>query len=255
MSATATLDWFARIYAAWIALAVVVPLPRQLAWVRRRGGARETPQLLGRWPVPRIGRAATTLLAGALVASLLVVMSGASAMGAAAVLAGGVAVFFFAQVIELPEVRRKPGTVPLILGVAGTALLVPIAAREPVAVSALLTIKVIVALVYFSSGLVKLRNVGWAWGTSDTLQMTLLRYHLRNAAAAPLWLARRPAWCRVGASSVLVFELTFWLLIPFPALAWIYLPAGIAFHAGTAVLMRIHYWIYLVPAYWVFVRC
>jgi hypothetical protein len=55
-----------------------------------------------------------------------------------------------------------------------------------------------------------------------------------------------------AAVSILLFELTFWIVIPFPALTAPYLLAALAFHLATAMLMRIHYWLFLGPAYLVF---
>ncbi|HVU32720.1 MAG TPA: hypothetical protein VHE61_04750, partial [Opitutaceae bacterium] len=101
--------------------------------------------------------------------------------------------------------------------------------------------------------IVKVKDSGWQWTSRNTLRIALLRYCLRDGNRAAWWFVRRGRLCGMTAVLVLVFELTFWLVIPFPTLAWLYLPAGLIFHLGTAVLMRIHYWIYVVPAYFIFV--
>jgi len=51
---------------------------------------------------------------------------------------------------------------------------------------------------------------------------------------------------------VLAFELTFGLIVIFPGLTWWYVIAAIAFHIGTAAVMRVDYWKYMGPVYLVF---
>lgn len=246
MSAEASLEHFRAAYAAAIALAVAVQFPAHARWVPRRASERAMPRLLGVWAMPQLGLAGFTGTAVTLVAGLA-----AGALdrwtGPALLAAAMASLLYFAQVIDLPTVRRKPNTVPIILLLLAAAAFAPGRAEW-----CLLLIKLAIAQIYLSSALAKLRQSGLAWAEGSRLRMTLLRYRLRDGSRAAEWLARRPAACRAASGLVFAFELTFWLVIPFPALAWVWLPIGVAFHAGTAVLMRIHYWIYLVPAYFVF---
>ena len=238
---------FRVIYCAWMTVAMLGQLRGHIRWVCVCGQDRNLPQLLGFLKLPRLGSAMFTLLGLVFCAALTIPVWDARDAILALWVAGFAATLYFPQVIGVPEVRRKPGTVPVILLLLGAAGLA--GGAEPVAWACLMTIKVLVAQVYLSSGIVKLRQSGMSWADGATLRMALLRYHLRDDNRGTLWLARRAGVCRLSSVMVLGFELTFWLMIPFPQLAWVYLPLGVAFHLGTAWLMRIHYWIYLFPAY------
>jgi len=250
----AQLDSFTAAYAAWIAIAVLLQFPWHLRFVVARGLARGRPALLGLMSMPRISAIPFAVTGVAFVAALLTAATMPLERFGALVVAAIAALLYFSQVIEIPAVRRKANTAPVILLLLAAALAARPDRTQLAAGWSILTIKAAVAQIYLSSGLMKLRNVGWRWSDGATLRANLVSAHLRSDGAAALALAARPRWCRAVATSVLIFELTFWLVIPFPPLAWIYLPVGLAFHVGTAVLMRIHYWIYIVPAYFVFVR-
>lgn len=254
MSLTGGLDSFRAAYGLWIAVAIAVQLPGHIRWVQARGDERGMPQVLGWFTLPRLNTGVFAAVGFAFVTGLVLAAVWERGAPWLAIGAGVAALFYFSQVIGLPEVRRKPNSVPiilLILGVAGLAGRGDDAGR--IAWLGLIAIKAIVAQIYFSSAWVKLRHSGWRWGRTPTLQIALLRYRLRDDNRAALWLARHATACQVASLLTLVFEATFWLVIPFPALAWVYLPAGVIFHLGTAVFMRIHYWIYVFPAYLVFI--
>jgi hypothetical protein len=250
----AELETFSAVYSAWLAVAIAVQFPRHLRYVRAEGGQRGRPAFLGLRPMPRLSFALFFAIGVVFVAALVTAAILPEARPAGLLIGAVTALLYFSQIIDIPAVRRKANTVPAILLLSGAALAAPSIQAEPVAGWSLFTIKVVVAQIYFASGLMKLLNPGWRWADGSTLRAKLVAAHLRFDGAAELALASRPGWCRVVATAVLVFELTFWLVLPVPVLAWIYLPLGLAFHTGTAVLMRIHYWIYVVPAYLVFVR-
>lgn len=251
MNATANLDFFRAVYAGSIAFAVAVQFPAHWRWVRERGERRELPRLLSWMPMPRLGAGSFASVAGVFLTCLALAASGL-AVAPALFAAGVAALVYFAQVIELPAVRRKPNTVPVILALLGAVVLLPAGAADARAGLCPLMIKLLLAQIYFSSALVKLSRGGAEWMRGTNFQMALLRYRLRDGNRLAEWMARRPVMCRAAATFVLLFELLFWLVIPFPVLAWVFVPAGVAFHVGTAVLMRIHYWIYLGPAYLIF---
>lgn len=251
MSVVTSMNAFQAAYAGAIALAVAVQFPAHWRWVRGRGERRQLPRLLDRVAMPRLGAGSFACVALLLMVSLLLVAANVAA-GPVLIFAAAVALLYFAQLIELPTVRRKPNTVPVILLLLGAVALLPAGTADARAWLGPLMVKVLLAQIYFSSALMKLRSGGWEWMRGTTFRMSLLRYRLRDGNRAAGWLAQRPGACRVAATLVLLFELTFWLVIPFPVLAWVLVPAGVAFHVGTAVLMRIHYWIYLGPSYLVF---
>ncbi len=209
---------------------------------------RRSPRLLGMAPMPRLAALGTGAAGCVLIAS--VVTGAAYSSPAALTVAALASLFYFAQVIDLPEIRRKANTVPVILGVlavSGSAL-----ADSRIGCAALFLVELVIVQIYFAAGLTKLRTAGLAWIDGRTLRSWLLYYHLRDGNRAALALASRLGVCRLAALSVLLFELTFWMVIPFPALIVPYLLAALTFHLATALLMRIHYWLFLGPAYLVF---
>lgn len=247
----AELDCFRVLYCVWIAGAVLVQLRRHAQFVARDGSGREVPRMLDWLTLPRLHEGGFVATGLGLVACLAfaIVWEGDPALPLLAAAVGSF--IYFAQVVGVPEVRRKANTVPIILLLLGAAYL---ARSEEVMTTCRWALKLVVAQVYFASGVLKLKSSGLRWADGVTLRTWLVRYHLQYGGGASLWVARRTWASRFAAGTVLAFELTFWLVIPFPDLAWIYLPAGIGFHVGTAVLMRINYWIYIMPAYLVFIR-
>lgn len=199
--------------------------------------------------MPRFTQLGAGVVGCVLITSL--VMDATFVSSAALGIAALSSLFYFAQVIDLPEIRRKANTVPVILGI----LAVSGSAQEvdsPIGCTALLVVELVVVQIYFSAGLMKLRTSGLAWVDGRTLRSSLVHSHLRDGNRAALALAAHLGVCRVAAISLLLFELTFWMVIPFPALTAPYLLAALAFHLATAMLMRIHYWLFLGPAYLVF---
>ncbi len=252
-SGRAELDHFRVLYCAWLAVAVLAQLRGHVRFVRFRATARSVARLLNRVPLPHLCAGMFLGLGFGLAASLGVGAIPGSNPVLPLLIAGVGALIYFAQVVEIPAVRRKANTVPIILLLVGAAYLAPAETAERIACACFFTLKLVVAQIYVSSGFTKLRKSGLRWADGESLRMWLVHYHLRNGSRAALALARHHWASRFSAGVVLMFELTFWLMIPFPRLAWVYLPLGIIFHLGTAVLMRIHYWIYLFPAYLMFI--
>ncbi len=252
MNTSDALASFRVLYCAWLGAALVLQWREHVRWVGIRASARQLPRLLDVVPMPRLNRSGFTL-AGLVLLACLAWAAISDEGGWTLLMASGVSLLYFAQVIEVPAVRRKPNTVPVVLALLGAAGAMGGTDMATATWLVVVVVKILVAQIYLSSAIVKVRHSGWRWVSGNTLRIALLRYHLRNGNRCALWLARRGGLCRVTSVLVLVFELTFWLVIPFPVLAWLYLPLGLIFHLGTAVLMRIHYWIYVVPAYFVFV--
>lgn len=246
------LEAFRCLYCATLGTLVLVRAPADYQFVRVRGDKRELPRFLGIVAVPRAS--ARAWLATAL---LLVALLAAASFGTTPFLtlplASLVALFHFAQLADSPVVHRKANTVPVILALVGVAALPTTVDAGTISTAARIVIKLLLAQVYFSAGLTKLRVSGWRWTDGQTLRYWFGHYYLRDRNRLALTLAGAPRFARFAATLTLVFELTFWLVIVLPPLAWIYLPVALLFHAATAWLLRIHYWIYLGPAYLVIV--
>lgn len=245
------LEVFRSLYCLTLAAFVLGRLPWDFRFLRGHGESRALPRLFCRFVLPRVSTA--PWLAVCIVFVALLAAGGLDMAPAASLpLAALGALFHFAQLADCPVVHRKANTVPVILVLLAASAL-PTGA-DPALVSAVMcnVVKLLIAQVYFSAAVSKLRESGWRWADGRTLRSWLAYCHLRDRSALTLRLAARPRLCRAAATFTLGFELTFWLVIPFPSLAWIFLPAAVAFHGATAVLMRIHYWYYLGPAYLVF---
>ena len=106
------------------------------------------------------------------------------------------------------------------------------------------TVLVVVAGAYFFSGLAKLLHAGLAWVASGNLRWAL--YASSDAQPHPnpaaLLVADRPWLAHLLAAATLLVELGFPLVLWRPRLAWLFVPAAVAFHAGIWMAMRLDYW-------------
>ena len=91
-----------------------------------------------------------------------------------------------------------------------------------------------------------------AWFNGKYLQAYLLENYLWTDRTSALAVAGKPLLCVLMSTLTLVFELTFWVVIFFPKLIFLYVAIALLFHIGTLVTMRINYLKYLSPVYLVF---
>lgn len=249
----AELDMFRVFYCAWLAAAMASQWRGHRRFLKCQIPVeRPVLSLLGFWRIPRVSPASCGSLGLSLAGSLASAAWG-WLLPLMLTVAGLSALLYFPQVIQIPNVRRKANTIPIILLLLGVSCLPGTGLSSQAACLSLVTIKIVVVQVYLSSGLAKVKAAGLRWADGRTLRAALVEYFLRHGDRPTLALASSPKACRLVATIVLGFELTCWLMIPFPGLAVIYVPVGLLFHAATAFLMRIHYWIYITPAYAVFI--
>jgi hypothetical protein len=102
---------------------------------------------------------------------------------------------------------------------------------------------VVVAGAYFFTGLAKLLHAGPAWVTSGNLRWVLYASSDQQPAPNPyaLFVADRPVLAHLLAAATLVVELGFPLVLWRPRLAWPFLPAVLALHAGIGLAMHLDY--------------
>ncbi len=93
-------------------------------------------------------------------------------------------------------------------------------------------IQCLLALAYASAAASKLANGGLDWLNGYTLQYYLLGDGLLWNRPLGILLAQSHVLCAVLSWVALIFEATFFLVLIFPRLAWIYIPLGAAFHIG-----------------------
>jgi hypothetical protein len=105
------------------------------------------------------------------------------------------------------------------------------------------TAMVVVAGAYFFSGLAKLFHAGPAWVTSDNLRWVLYASSDQQAGPNPfaLLVADRPVLAHLVAAATLAVELGFPLVLWRPRLAWLFIPAVVAMHAGIGLAMHLDY--------------
>ena len=105
------------------------------------------------------------------------------------------------------------------------------------------TAMLVVAGAYCFSGLAKLLHAGPAWVASDNLRWVL--YASSDQQDTPnlfaLFVADRPVLAHLVAAATLAVELGFPLVLWRPRLAWLFVPAVIAMHAGIGLAMRLDY--------------
>ena len=211
-----------------------------------------SPRALGRRALPSLTAGQFTALGGILLVSLL-----AAALNFAPRIALLVALLcyflYFHPILSLAYVQRKTNLLPVVLLVLLFAPGIGAPLKEATPLWPLWLIKLTVALLYFSAGVQKLRRCGLKWCDGRSLQAYLVQHYLWGDTKRALQLANQPPLCMLLSSVLLLFELTFWVVLVLPRLTVFYLVAGIVFHLGTSLVMRINYLKYLSPVYMVFV--
>jgi hypothetical protein len=105
------------------------------------------------------------------------------------------------------------------------------------------TAMVVVAGAYFFSGLAKLLHAGPAWVLSGNLRWVLYASSDTQPEPNPfaLFVADRPLLAHLLAAATLAVELGFPLVLWRPRLAWVFVPAAVAMHAGIGLAMHLDY--------------
>jgi hypothetical protein len=106
------------------------------------------------------------------------------------------------------------------------------------------TAMVVVAGAYCCSGLAKLLHAGSAWVAGGNLRWVLYAASDQQPTPNPfaLFVADRPALAHLLAAATLAVELGFPLVLWRPPLAWLFVPAVLALHAGIWLAVRLDYW-------------
>ena len=149
---------------------------------------------------------------------------------------------FFRQAINSSRVVRKTSLIPW------TCLLLALAPDDAGGQAlTIVAIKVLLVNMWFTAGISKVRNGGWAWWNGSTL-----RYHLAIEAlgnkidpdsSMSLRLAMKPRFCAVLATFTMVAELGSPLVI-LPEVTWACLLVYLVFlglHLGIHLLWRLDY--------------
>ena len=119
--------------------------------------------------------------------------------------------------------------------------------RSPFAAWPILLIQIFFALMYLSAVLSKHYYSGFEWANGFTLQAVLIQDGMRHNSPLALWLSQFHYFIWGLQIVVMTFQATFWLVIFFPRLRWVYLPLGLAFHLGIELAIKATFlhWIFL----------
>lgn len=101
----------------------------------------------------------------------------------------------------------------------------------------LLLVQWMFGLIYLSAAMSKLTAAGPDWMTGYTLQYYLLQDGIRFGRPLGVWLAQHHFLAVALSWMTMLFEGTFFLVLIFPVLAWVYIPMGIGFYAGINLAM------------------
>ncbi len=90
----------------------------------------------------------------------------------------------------------------------------------------------LLALAYFSAGTSKLHDGGLAWMNGYTLAFYTAKDGLRWGMPLGIWIAQHPTVAAALSVGAVFLEVTFFLAILVPRLAWPYVLSGVAMHTG-----------------------
>ncbi|NBR86207.1 MAG: hypothetical protein EBT61_11975 [Verrucomicrobia bacterium] len=208
-------------------------------------------KLLGQWTMPVLNQWQFDLCGLGLLMALAAALAGGLPR-ASLVLAAVLHLLYFSQITSLSYVQRKPNLLVLGLLILAAAPGLEEPLDRPMPLWPIVLVKLALAQMYFSAAFQKIRRSGWQWTHGETLQAYLAQQYLWTDRTTAWRLATHAGCCRLLGGAVVIWELTFGLILCWPALTPLYVGGAIAFHLGTMIFLRIDYGKYLSPVYMVF---
>lgn len=108
-------------------------------------------------------------------------------------------------------------------------------------------------LIYLSAAVAKLayNHYSLDWANGFTLQYYLIQDHIRKDVPLAWWASQFHVLILLAQYLVLLYQCTYWAVVPWPRLRWIYLPLGLAFHLGNYLVLDAPFpqWIVLLCVY------
>ena len=123
---------------------------------------------------------------------------------------------------------------------------IPSSDRVETAIWPLRLTQVLLAFVYFSTGLSKLVYGGLDWINGYTLQQYILQDALVRDVPLGLWLAQQHTLCVVLSIFTILFELFFFIALIIPRTVPYILISGVAFHIGMLVTMAVPFFQHII---------
>lgn len=244
---------FARLFCAAMAIQVLLNFGQQYRYFMTRPSKLygKGNKLLGLFTLPVLTRNGFLSAGICLVVCLLLVVVGIYPHVAIFVALIS-CILYFGQIISLAYIQRKTNLVPIVLLILLLSPSLNKSLSSQSTAGELTLIKLALIQVYFSAGLEKIRQSGLEWINGKYLQAYLLENYLWTDRAVSLTITRSPVICALLSTFVLIFELTFSIVLFLPALTFVYVAFALIFHLGTLITMRINYLKYLWPVYMVF---
>lgn len=106
-------------------------------------------------------------------------------------------------------------------------------------------------LMYISAVVSKLTRGGLEWANGISLQYFMILEGHKNDSELALFVSQFHHFLKFAEYIVLLFQATFFLILFFPRLKWIYLPLGLVFHLAIYVTLRAPFpqWIAMYVVY------
>ncbi len=212
-------------------------------------------QLLGVGPIPAgLATGLRPLLVACAILGLLGIL--ARCCGA---LCGLAYLYAIGQVYSFTNVHHGDGLLGLVLLVlafcpAGAALAMPVPwHRRPANQGSeplypgwpIRFVRVQIALVYFLAGYAKLALAGPVWLDGASLQ----HYLILRGQPVGYWLAAQPLLCAGLSALTFAWELSFPVVVLWPRLRWVYVPAAVVFHLVSQYVLGVgfmYFWPFLL---------
>ncbi len=157
--------------------------------------------------------------------------------------------------LYMDDVNRKPfHVITILLSLA----FLPEWGKENVATTSYLVIliSVILSQMYFSTSYQKLKKSGLKWMNGHTMRSNLFYHYLLYNNKLAFWLGKQSTTILIFLSIyALLFELSFILVLGFPNLLIYYICAGILFHLGILLFMKINYFRLIIWSYLALAIC
>jgi hypothetical protein len=108
-------------------------------------------------------------------------------------------------------------------------------------------------LIYLSAAVAKLayNHYSLDWANGFTLQYYFIQDHVRKDLPFALWASQFHNLIFFSQCIVLAYQCTYWAVVPWPKLRWVYLPLGFGFHMANYLILYAPFpqWIALLSAY------
>lgn len=110
----------------------------------------------------------------------------------------------------------------------------------------LLLIQWMFAMIYLSAALQKLGAAGADWMNGYTLQFYMLVDGIKHGSNLGLWFGQQHTLALWLSWVTILFEGSFFLVLIFPVLGWLYIPLGVALHTGIYLTMKAPFFQFMI---------